>query len=276
MARPLRQQYPGAVYHVTARGNAKQPIILDDIDVLHLLGLLADVVARYGWICAAYCVMPNHYHLLLQTPRPNLSLGMRHLNGVYAQWHNRRHDRVGHLFQGRFHAVHVETDPYALELSRYLVLNPVRSGRSSHPADWAWSSYRATAGLDPSPAFLTTSGLLELFADDPREARARYVSFVAEGAACPEPRGQIYLGSDAFVNARTAGLVPSPEVPRAQWQPIRRPLADVLAATPLDLAIATAYRREGYRLREIAQHLGVHISTVSRRLRAAEMLDCKT
>ena len=126
MARPLRIEYPGAVYHVTSRGNARKKIFLDDIDRDEFLATLGWVVERFGWGCHAYCLMDNHFHLLIETPKPNLSLGMRQLNGVYTQRFNRRHKRVGHLFQGRFKAILVERDSYLLELARYIVLNPVR------------------------------------------------------------------------------------------------------------------------------------------------------
>jgi len=128
MARPLRLSYPGALYHVTARGNARQAIYTDDADRQMFLLVLEDVETRYHWLCHAYCLMDNHYHLLLETPQGNLSAGMRQVNGVYTQRFNRRHGRVGHIFQGRFKAILVERESYLLELCRYLVLNPVRAG----------------------------------------------------------------------------------------------------------------------------------------------------
>ena len=107
MARPLRIEYPGAVYHVTSRGNARRKIYLDDDDREMFLATLAWVGERFGWICHAYCLMGNHFHLLIETPNPNLSLGMRQLNGVYTQRFNRRHKKAGHLFQGRFKAIFI-------------------------------------------------------------------------------------------------------------------------------------------------------------------------
>src|SRR5207247_381934 len=147
MARPLRLSYPGALYHVTARGNARQAIYTDDADRQMFLLVLEDVETRYHWLCHAYCLMDNHYHLLLETPQGNLSAGMRQVNGVYTQRFNRRHGRVGHIFQGRFKAILVERESYLLELCRYLVLNPVRAGIVRQPERYRWSSYRATAGL---------------------------------------------------------------------------------------------------------------------------------
>jgi len=127
MARPLRIEFPGAVYHVTSRGNARRKIYRDDEDREAFLATLAWVAERFGWRCHAYCLMDNHFHLLLETPQPNLSRGMRQLNGVYTQSFNRRHRKAGHLFQGRFKAILAEKDSYLLELARYIVLNPVRT-----------------------------------------------------------------------------------------------------------------------------------------------------
>ena len=140
MARPLRLEFPHALYHVTARGNAQQDVYLDDDDRELFLCVLAEVIDRFRWICHAYCLMGNHYHLLIETPDANLSLGMRQLNGVYTQRFNRHHNRAGHLFQGRFKAILVERYSYLLELARYIVLNPLRdscskgSGQLTSPA----------------------------------------------------------------------------------------------------------------------------------------------
>ena len=155
MARPLRLEYEGALYHVTSRGNARESIFLDEGDRSRFLEILADVVDRYGWICHAYCLMTNHYHLLIETPSAGLSRGMQLLNGVYTQWVNRRHDRVGHLLQGRFKAILVEKESHLLELARYVVLNPVRAKMVRSVRAWRWRSYRATAGQTEVPEFLT-------------------------------------------------------------------------------------------------------------------------
>ena len=163
MARPLRIEYPGAVYHLTARGNARQPIFRDTADRHGFLRTLAHVVDRYSWRCHAYCLMTNHYHLLIETPQPTLARGMRQLNGVYTQAFNRRHGRSGHLFQGRYHAVVVEKEAHLLELCRYVVLNPVRVKSCRTAGAWRWSSYRATAGLTAAPGFLTVAWVLAQF-----------------------------------------------------------------------------------------------------------------
>ena len=155
MARPLRLEYPGAVYHVTARGNARQDIFVNDVDREKFLAILTATISRYHWLCHAYCLMGNHYHLLLETPDPNLSLGMRMLNGVYTQAYNRIHGKTGHIFQGRYKAVLIEKDAHLLELCRYIVLNPVAAGMVTGPAQCPWSSYRGTISEGEAPDFLT-------------------------------------------------------------------------------------------------------------------------
>src|SRR3954464_8651193 len=192
MARPLRIQIPDGIYHVTARGNAKQPIYLDDRDCETFLRTLDHVRARFGWRCLAYCLMVNHYHLVVETPRPNLSDGMRLLNGTFTQRFHRRYERGGHVLQGRFHSVLVDRDEYLLELVRYIARNPVRAGLCPRPEDWRWSSHRALAGLAP-PRIVAVDGLLSLFAADRAEARRRYLAFVhdAEGDAGIEIRRDV-------------------------------------------------------------------------------------
>jgi REP element-mobilizing transposase RayT len=274
MARPLRLEYPGAVYHVTSRGNARQNIVLDDRDRALFLDRLAHVIDRFGWRCHAYCLMDNHYHLVIETPQPNLSRGMRQLNGTYTQAVNRRHQRVGHLFQGRFTAILVEKEAHLLELCRYVVLNPVRARLVTHPRLWAWSSYRATAGERPGPTWLWTDWILGQFGRTQRDAQVRYRQFVAEGRDGPRPweqlKGQIYLGSEAFIAQHQPDRVLR-DIPRRQTQASRPMLKDLFQRRGTEAQrIGVAYRRYGYRLREIAAHLGVHEVTVSRRLKQAE------
>jgi REP element-mobilizing transposase RayT len=163
MARPLRIEYPGAVYHVTSRGKERREVFFTDDDRGGFLTVLGEVCKRFDWLCHSYCLMSNHYHLLLETPQANLSKGMRQLNGVYTKQINRRHGWVGHLLQGRFQGILVEKDSYLLELARYIVLNPVRAGMVDRAEDWGWSSYRASVGLEASPGFLTTDWVLSSF-----------------------------------------------------------------------------------------------------------------
>jgi REP element-mobilizing transposase RayT len=265
VARPLRIDVPGGIVHVTARGNNRQPIFRAEEHRDRLVAILDRVVARFGWLCHAYVLMDNHYHLLVETPLPNLSLGMRQLNGLYAQWFNRRHDRTGHVFGGRFRSIAVERDEHFLEAARYIVLNPLRTVRPRRFSDWRWSSYPATAGLVSCPSFLTIDGLLGVFDSDRSVAQQRYIEFVADGIETSlEGRivGEIYLGDEEFIRDLMPG-VPVAEVPRVQWQPLR-PSLDALCGARAGILVA--YRTYGYRLREIADHLGVHPATISRAL----------
>jgi REP element-mobilizing transposase RayT len=183
MPRPPRVQAAGAIYHVTTRGNRKQDIFIDTDDRARFLQLVQQAVDRLGWLCHAYCLMTNHYHLLVQTREADISQGMHRLNGVYANWFNWRHEFTGHLFERRFHDEVVEGQAHLLELTRYIVLNPVRAGLKNHAGEWFWSSYNATIGRLEQPSFLTTTLVLSLFSDDSSRARELYPAFVEERAA---------------------------------------------------------------------------------------------
>ncbi len=163
MARPLRLEFAGALYHVTSRGNERKPIYLDEADFDGFLSILGDVCERYNWVIHSFCLMSNHYHLLVETPDANLSKGMRQLNGVYTQWFNRSHQRVGHLFQGRYKAILVDKDAYLLELNRYIVLNPIRAKMVDSLSDWPWSSWHFTMGQAHVPAWLEIDKMLLQF-----------------------------------------------------------------------------------------------------------------
>lgn len=272
MARPLRVEFSGAIYHLTSRGNARQKVFFTDTDRELFLDTLSQVVSRYGWICHAYCLMANHYHLLVETPKANLSLGMRQLNGMYTQSFNCRHNRVGHLFQGRFKAILVEKESYLLELCRYIVLNPVRVKGKGEIGAWKWSSYRATAGLASVPEFLSTDWILEQFGKKRAKAQKQYRAFVREGLEnrpWEELKGQIYLGSEAFIERHCPGNQELKEIPRVQLKAVKPSLERIFAKSG-KRAIVQAYKEHGYRLQEIAAHLGVHYATVSRRLKQME------
>lgn len=216
--------------------------------------------------------MDNHYHLLVETPKPNLSRGMRQLNGVYTQAFNRQHGRAGHLFEGRYKAILVEKQAHLLELCRYVVLNPVRVRPQRTVGSWKWSSYRATAGLAPVLGFLTVEWVLGQFGQWRGRAQARYRAFVHEGLGSQpwqQLKGQIYLGSEAFIERHTEGAQRIQEVPRAHWSPVRPSLAQVFRRQG-ERAVLVAYSEYGYRMREIAEYLGLHYATVSRRLRDLE------
>ena len=154
MSRPLRLEFPDALYHLTSRGDRREWIYEDDEDRQLWLQVLEECCERFDWQVLAYCLMSNHYHLLARTRLGNLSQGMRHLNGVYTQRSNRRYGRSGHVFQGRFKAVLVDEEAYLLEVARYVVLNPVRAGMVAEVGQWPWSSYAATVGLSEAPPWL--------------------------------------------------------------------------------------------------------------------------
>jgi putative transposase len=272
MARPLRIQYPGALYHITSRGNAREPVYRSDADRQAFLLLMGDVAARFSWRFLGYCLMGNHYHLVAETVDPTLVRGMRHLNGEYTRYFNREHRRVGHVFQGRYVGILVERETQLLNLVRYVVLNPVRAGLTPRAETWAWSSHRAVAGVAAAPGWLAVDDVLRQFGATRPIARAEYARFVDEGVSGPpvwgDLRQQIYLGSEAFVDRsqRWAGEVDSlGEVPQAQRRPPRRPLAAYSAdgAEPRR-AMAQAVVEGGYTLAEVARHFGVHYATVSR------------
>jgi putative transposase len=181
MPRPPRVAEPGAVYHVFTRGNRKEDIVADDTDRARFLQIFGDVAARRSWRCIAYCLMTNHYHFVLETPRDDLSAGMHALNGRYARAFNRRHGFSGHVFEKRFAAAAAESQWHQLELCRYIVLNPVRARLCEHPGEWPWSSYRACVGASEPEPFLDIKGLLALFGRDPASARRAFQSFVENG-----------------------------------------------------------------------------------------------
>ncbi len=178
MARPLRIEYPGAFYHVTARGNEKKDIFKSRRDREKFLSYLESATKRYGAAIHAYCLMNNHYHLLLETPHGNLSQIMKHINSSYTTYYNIKRKRAGHLMQGRYKAILVEADAYLCELSRYMHLNPVRAGMVSVPEDYPWMSYRSYTGDEAAPDWLTNRFILGCFGTNEAEARKKYRTFV--------------------------------------------------------------------------------------------------
>jgi len=281
MARPLRIEYAGALYHVTSRGDRREDIYFDDDDREIWLALFARVCSRFNWRCHAWCLMDNHYHIVIETIEGNLSQGMRQLNGVYTQQSNRKHGLFGHLFQGRYKAILVEKEAYLLELSRYVVLNPVRAGMVKNIDDWQWSSYPAMMGDVTAPAWLETDWLLSQFGKSRKVAKRKYKNFVREGVGLPpvwgELKSQIYLGGESFVaNLQAIYAVQSndqdlKEIPRLQRRPMAKSLAWYEQAyKSRDEAIAQAYFSGDYTMKEISVCFEVHYSTVSRAVKKAE------
>ena len=280
MARPLRLEYPGALYHVTSRGNAGQKLYRNDKDRLYFLELLGGIVERLHWLCHAYCLMDNHYHLVIETPQGNLAKGMRQINGIYTQRCNWKYKKTGHVFQGRYKAIIVDKDSYLLELCRYVVLNPIRARMREKPEEWKWSSYGATAGLAETDSFLTTDWLLSQFSEKKKRAQSLYQRFVLQGIDGTSPwndlKGQIFLGDKRFIEgAKTCRLMGDnlKEVPRFQRDADRPSLAmlfhtaDSHDRSARNRAIHTAHVVHHYTLKEVGDHVRLHYTTVRRIIR---------
>ena len=276
MSRPLRIEFAGALYHVTARGDRREPIYEDDADRRAFLDVFGAVSEDFNWLSYAYCLMGNHYHLVIETPDGNLAKGMRQLNGVYTQHSNRRHGRVGHLFQGRYQAILVDRDAYLLELCRYVVLNPVRARMVRAPGLWPWSSYRAMTGSKDAPPWLAVDALLAQFGRSRPSARAHYRRFLAQGLAAPSPwdalKGQIYLGDERFMKKmqqKLNGQEKDINIPRAQRRGPPPALKHIERShSDRDQAILAAHDTGQYSYAQIGEHFGMHFTTAGRIVRA--------
>ena len=290
MSRPLRIEFPGAVYHVTSRGDRREPIYRDDADRAAQLAVIAHAMDRFDAQLLAYCLMGNHYHLVLHTRQGNLSRLMRHVNGVYTQDHNRRHGLVGHLFQGRFKAILVDRDAYLLALCRYVERNPVAAGMVRAPRDWAWSSYRAHVGVEVTPAWLDTDGLHGYLlgrsvngrADRNRACR-QYAALAGQADDQDATfwqdtlRGQVFLGDEAFVQ-RMQALAPTAskaakEIPKAQ-RLLARSWMEYLAQSggDRDQALYAAYRDGGMTMTALSREARLSVAHVGRRIAAVEAM----
>lgn len=271
MTRPLRREFAGALYHVTARGDRSDAIFRDDSDRRVWLAVLGAVCSRCNFVVHALCQMTNHYHLVVETIDGHLADGMRELNSAYAQYFNRRHTLVGHVFQGRYHAVLVQKQAHLLELSRYVVLNPLRAGMVTLLCDWHWSSYHYMTGDVDAPGWFETDWLLAQFGNDRVHARSAYVAFVMAGRGLLSPlrnvRHQMALGSEVLTDL----AINKPDVTglegitRIQRQSVALSLDDyVLQCADRDDAMAQAYGSSAYSMQEIARYFGMSARTVSR------------
>lgn len=278
MARPLRIEFAGALYHITVRGNERRDIYFEETDREMFLEILGGVCKRFNWLCHAYCEMTNHYHLLIETPEGNLSEGMRQLNGVYTQYINRSHHRVGHLFQGRFKGILVEKESYLLELVRYIVLNPVRAKMVHKVEEWPWSSYCGTLGIAKKPEFVITDWLLSVFGGDRQSACQAFRRFVISGIEKESPwkalKNQIYLGTEEFIKEVQRHIPKDQqlqEIPTKQTRPIAKELGFYAEKyTERERAMVEAYRSGAYSMREIGDFFGVGRMTVSRAIKKME------
>lgn len=274
MTRPLRLEFAGALYHVTARGDRSDAIFCDDTDRHVWLAILDTVCSRYNFVVHAFCQMTNHYHLMIETIDGDLAVGMRQLNSAYAQYFNRRHILVGHVFQGRYHAVVVQKERHLLELSRYVVLNPLRAGMVSSLDAWRWSSHHYTTGELPAPAWLATDWLLAQFGSDRAQARDAYIAFVMAGRDCLSPlrktRHRMQLGDQKLPDAVMNGLghAALADIARVQRKAVALSLDDyVRRYDDRDEAMAQAFHSTAYSMREIARHFGMSARTVSRAIK---------
>jgi REP element-mobilizing transposase RayT len=275
MSRPIRIEVPGAVYHVTSRGQGQQPIFQDDEDRQFFVEWLGKIVQRFHWQCHAYCLLLDHYHLVIETTQANLSAGMRELNGSYTQRYNRRYARHGPVMQGRFKAILLERESFLLPVCRHVLLNPLRlsGNRARQLEKYRWSSYLTTAGLatgsaDPVPG-LSMEGLLAEFGKRKKRASERFQEYVKQGIGQSAPwaqvQRQILLGSDAFVSRMQALMTIEAKVkPKIERPSLKKIFAKVKDRGGRNEAIRKANREYLYRLHEIGSFIGLHLSTVSK------------
>ena len=289
MARPLRIEYPGAFYHVTSRGNEQKDGFKNQRDREKFLEYLETATERYGAVIHVYCLLSNHYHLLLETPAGNLSQIMRHINGAYTTYFNVKRKRAGHLFQGRYKAILVEANEYALELSRYIHLNPVRAGMTANPGGFRWSSYRAYIGETKMPEWLHTEFILGYFGGKAPAAQNKYREFIEElldseyETPLKATVASTVLGSEGFVreiSERHLGDKQSERDVPAVKELTSRPSMDVIVKiikTELvesdemirNISIYFCRKYSGAKLKEVGERFGISdaaVSQASRRL----------
>ncbi len=289
MSRPLRIEYPGAFYHATSRGNEQKDVFKSRRDREQFLTYLKSSTERYGAVIHAYCLMSNHYHLLLETPEGNLSQIMRHINGAYTTYFNVKRKRAGHLFQGRFKAILVEADEYAAELSRYIHLNPVKAGIVDKPEGYEWSSYRYYIGKSEAPSWLRTSFVLAFYGGAAGVEKYReFVNEFREQEGESPLKGAVaatILGSSEFVKRITQAHLDEMQADRnvPAVRKLVRPTLEEIETTvgklipedkPLSrkASIYFCHRYSGARLSEVGERFGMSdaaITQASKRLRVA-------
>lgn len=277
MTRPLRIEFAGAYHHVTARGVARMRIFFDDADRAAFLKRLAELPYRWGLRIHAYCLMANHYHLEVETPEPNLSRGLQWLNHRYASFINWRHQRVGHLFQGRFKSALVEADTHLHLLSRYIHMNPVRAGLCKAPADYDWSSYRAYVGYVRSPVWLETEETLRRFGGSRAEQLRRYRKFV-EGERAEDPLKELafgaVVGSTRFVDwvrDKLSSRKPDSDVSGLELARPRPAVGTVCEIVSRDYGVSEARARLRWKKENAARDAAIYLSRELTGLRNAEI-----
>ena len=277
MARPLRIQYPGAMYHIISRGIGRMTIFHNEKDWKKFTHFMERVIKKYNWNCHAYCLMGTHYHILLETPDANLVPGMKQLNQFYSQFYNWKYHRVGPVLQGRYKSWLVEKGEKFLDNSRYIVNNPVNAKMVQHPSEWPYSSFRATRGLEKVPGFLETDFLLKHFSSSRKKAQTMYEDFVLAGIGAESPlkeaKNQIFLGSDSFIAEAMKHVNETDElnnVPKVQKYANRPTLEDIfnvsqnLPQKARNLLILEAHDLHAYTQREIGEFLQLYPGYISR------------
>jgi REP element-mobilizing transposase RayT len=283
MVRPLRIEYPGAFYHVTSRGNEQQIIFVSQPDRKKFLSYLESATERYGALVHVYCLMDNHYHLLLETPSGNLSQVMHHINSAYTAYFNTKRGRSGHLFQGRYRAILIEGDEYAKELSRYIHLNPVRGGISVEPEEYRWSSCQYYTAAGEAPEWLKRDLILGYFGKKPATARRGYQDFI-RSAMDDEYKNPLAGLSDSFILGSKEFVAkikdrflrdkqPDRELPalrkllnRPSMDQIEKAVDSVLMPNPKlarQVKLHLCHRYSGQKLREIGKRYGIGESGVT-------------
>ena len=271
MSRRHRIRFQGAIYHVMARGVRKTPLFIDDVDRRKFLKILATALERYACICYSYCLMGNHYHHIIQTPRGNISLFMQYLNGEYAKYFNWRHRYSGHVYEGRFRSPVIEDSHYLAGAIAYIARNPVEALLVKDAAHWKWSSYRAAMGKCACPKFLTLDWLSRLFAADTVEdSRRLFSAAVHKADLVGDVDVDIVRGGDEFrkhtrtVIGATLYRAELPRSFRAIAQPPLNELFDGIKKSDRRREIVRAQVVHGYMLSEIARYLDLHPTTISR------------
>ncbi len=277
MARPLRIQYPGAMYHIISRGIARMTIFHNEKDWRKFIQFMERVIKKYNWTCHAYCLMGTHYHLFLETPDANMVPGMKQLNQFYSQFYNWKYQRIGPVLQGRYKAWLVEREEKFLDNCRYIVNNPVEAKIVEHPADWPWSSFRTTRGIEKVPGYLETGFLLRQFSPSRKKAQIMYENFVLAGIGTETPlkeaKNQIFLGSDSFIAEAMQHVDCNDEmnnVPKVQKLAGRPTLEEIFVNAETtskknrNQLILTAHDTYAYTQREIGEHLKLHPGYISR------------
>ena len=276
MARALRIEFEGALYHTINRGVGRMTIFHNDKDWQKFLSFQERVVKQFNWICHAYCLMGNHYHILIETPDPNLARGMKILNQLYSQFYNWKYQRTGTVFQDRYKAWLVDKEEKFLDNSRYIVNNPVEANMVQHPSEWLYSSFRATRGIEKAPKYLETDFLLRHFSSSRKKAQNMYEEFVLAGIGMESPlkeaKNQIFIGSDSFIRETMLRIDSKDKLrnlPRKQRMAGRPALNEIFNAKAIrskkerNNTIQAAYEVHQYHLKEIGEHLNLNPNYLS-------------